>query len=74
MKIITIAQIIVSILLIVFVLLQERGGGLGSVFGGGGEGTPYHTRRGLEKSIFIGTIVLAVAFAALAILNLVLTT
>lgn len=71
---ITIAQIVVSVLLIVLILFQERGAGLSSAFGGSGEGTPYHTRRGLEKSVFIATIVLAVVFAALAILNLVLST
>lgn len=67
-----IAQIVVSVILIVLILLQERGGGLGSL--GGGESTPYHTRRGLEKSIFWATVVLAVLFAALAVLNLVLST
>ncbi len=67
-----IAQIIVSVLLIVLVLLQERGAGLSAAFGGSGEGTPYHTRRGLEKFVFGATIALSVLFAVLAILNLVL--
>jgi preprotein translocase subunit SecG len=65
----TIAQVAVSIILIVLVLLQERGGGMGAIFGGGA-GTPYQTRRGLEKGIFWGTIVSAAAFAILAIINL----
>ena len=64
-----IAQIVISIILVTLILLQERGGGMGSLFGGGG-GTPYQTRRGLEKGIFWGTIVSAVIFAALAIVNL----
>ena len=64
------SQVVVSIILIVLVLLQERGAGLGSLFGGGGGGTPYQTRRGLEKIIFWSTIVAAVIFATLAILNL----
>ncbi|MFH0712437.1 MAG: preprotein translocase subunit SecG [Candidatus Jorgensenbacteria bacterium] len=63
------AQVIISIVLITLILLQERGGGMGSIFGGAG-GTPYQTRRGLEKGIFWGTIVSAVIFAALAIVNL----
>lgn len=64
MSVITIAQIIVSILLVVVILLQERSSGLSGVFGGNSEF--YHTRRGLEKIIFWSTIVLAVAFAALS--------
>ena len=55
---IKIAQVIVSILLIVAILLQNRGTGLGSAFGG--SGGVYLTKRGLEKKLFIATIVLAV--------------
>lgn len=64
-----IAQIIVSILLIALILLQERSSGLSGILGGGGEGF-YQTRRGLEKIIFGATIVLAIAFAGLALANL----
>ena len=66
-----IAQIIVSIILIILILLQERQSGLSSVLGGSGA-TPYQTRRGLEKSIFIATIITGVIFATLAIANLVI--
>lgn len=66
---ITIAEIIVSIVLIILVLLQERSSGLSGVFGGGGDAS-YQTRRGLEKSIFWATIVFAILFAALAISKL----
>jgi len=66
-----IAQIIVSILLIALILLQERSSGLSGILGGGGEGF-YQTRRGLEKIIFGATIVLAIAFAGLALANLLL--
>ncbi|MCP6720071.1 MAG: preprotein translocase subunit SecG [Patescibacteria group bacterium] len=65
-----IGQVAISIILIVLVLIQERGEGLGALFGGGGGGTPYHTRRGLEKVIFWSTIISAVIFAVLAIINL----
>ena len=64
-----IIQIIISVLLVVLILLQERSAGLSGIFGGEGGGV-YQTRRGLEKMIFIGTIVLAVAFMALAVLQL----
>jgi preprotein translocase subunit SecG len=64
-------QIIVSIILIALVLVQDRTSGLSGVFGGAGA-TPYQTRRGLEKTIYWATIVAAVLFAILAILNLVI--
>jgi len=67
------AQVIVSIILIVLVLIQERAGGLGSLFGGAG-GTPYQTRRGVEKIAFIATIILAILFGVIAILNLIAET
>ena len=73
MDLITIAQIFVSVVIIVLILLQERSsaGGLGIFGGSGGEGF-YQTRRGLEKILFYATIVLVIIFAGLALLNLVL--
>lgn len=65
-----IAQIIVSIILIIFILLQQRGTALGSSFGG--EGGFYATRRGIQKKIFWATIVCGFLFVALALLNLVI--
>ncbi len=65
-----IIQVVVSIILIVLVLLQERSSGLSGVFGGDG-GTPYQTRRGLEKIIYWATIVAAAIFAVLAIVKLI---
>ncbi|MEK7464234.1 MAG: preprotein translocase subunit SecG [Patescibacteria group bacterium] len=67
-----IGQIVVSIILIILILLQEREGGLGGLLGGTGVGSQYQTRRGLEKGIYYATIVFAVVFAVLAILNIVL--
>lgn len=67
---ITIAQIIISIITIALILVQERSGGASGLLGGG-EGSFYQTRRGIEKSIFIGTIVCVALFAALSLLNLV---
>lgn len=66
---ITWLQIIVSIILIVLVLVQERASGLGAL-GGGGAGTPYQTRRGIERFIYWGTIGAAILFVALAVVNL----
>ncbi len=66
---ISIAQIIISIILIILILLQERSSGLSGIFGGG-ESEFYAKRRGLERLIFIATIVLIVIFAALSLFNL----
>lgn len=64
-----IIQIIVSVALIVLVLLQAKGGGLSSIFGG--EGAVYRTKRGLEKTLFNVTIVLAVVFGVVSILSVI---
>jgi len=64
-----IAQIIVSIVLIVLILLQQRGASLGSAFGQ--EGGFYATRRGVQQKIFWATIVFGAAFIILALLNLI---
>ncbi|MCD5384973.1 MAG: preprotein translocase subunit SecG [Candidatus Pacebacteria bacterium] len=68
MNILSIAQIVVSIILIVLVLIQQGESGLGSAFGQDGGG--YSTRRGAQKYIFNGTIVFGVLFLALAVFNL----
>jgi len=60
-----IGQVIVSIGLIASILLQSRGAGLGSTFGG--ESAVYRSRRGIEKRLFQFTIVLAILFVLLAL-------
>lgn len=65
-----IVQVILSVLIIVLILLQERSSGLSSIFGGG-ENAFYQTRRGLEKVVFISTIVLIVVFVGLAVSQLI---
>lgn len=72
MNIISILQIIVSIVLVAIILLQERSSDASGIFGGGGGdggGAPQR-RRGFEKTLFRTTIVLAVLFGALAVANL----
>ena len=66
----SIIQIILSILVVVSILLQQKGEGLSGIFGGMGEF--YATRRGLEKTIFIASIVLVILFAASIIVGLFL--
>lgn len=63
------AQIAVSALLIVAILLQQKGVGLGSTFGGSGQ--IYRSKRGLEKTLFAGTCVLGALFIVLALVNLI---
>lgn len=62
-------QIIFGILVIVFILLQSRGAGLGTVWGGGGE--LYGTRRGIEKMLFKVTIALVALFALVSLAQVV---
>lgn len=61
----TIAQIIVSILLILAILSQARGQGLSATFGGTGQF--YVEKRGAEKVIFNLTLILAVLFVVLSL-------
>jgi preprotein translocase subunit SecG len=67
-----IVQIVLAIAVVVFILLQVRGAGLGSVFGGSSAGTVFKTRRGVEKLVFNATIVFVVLFALVAILSSVI--
>jgi len=69
-SILPIVQIILSVLLGVSVLLQHRGGGVGSLFGGGGE--MYQTKRGAEKVLFWATIVLAALFLAIGLVQAII--
>lgn len=59
-NILQIITLISGILMIISILLQQRGASLGAGFGSSGE--LYTTRRGLDKSLFDATIVLAVIF------------
>ncbi len=67
-KFLTIAQIISAILLVVVILMQQRGSGLSGLFGGSGD--VYRSKRGVEKILFRATIALSVVFlgSGLAIL------
>jgi len=63
-----VAQIVVAVALILIVLLQVRGGGLGGIFGQAD--TVYRTKRGVEKTLFQLTIALVVIFIVLSIVSL----
>lgn len=68
---IQIIQIILSITIITLVLLQVKGGGLGSIFGG--DGGVYRTRRGIEKKIYQSTIALSIIFFVIALVSVTLS-
>lgn len=70
MKEIKIIQIIISVLLIIVILLQNRGAALGGIFGG--SGSVFLTKRGIEKKLFILTIILAVLFFAVSLGSILL--
>ena len=64
----TVAQMILAAALIAAILLQQRGTGLGGAFGG--EVTAYRSRRGIERTLYRLTIVLAVLFVVFSLLSL----
>ncbi len=68
-QIIALIQIILGILLILVILIQQKGSGLGSAFGG--DLGFYRTKRGAEKFLFWVTIILASFFILLSVLGLV---
>lgn len=65
MRNLQILQIIIAALLMLAILLQNRGAGLSGVFGG--TGNIYRTKRGVEKKLFIATIILAVLFFSVSL-------
>ena len=65
MKILSLVQIASAILLIIVVLLQNQGAGLGAAFGG--EGNSFRTKRGAEKTLYYFTILLSFIFLGTAL-------
>lgn len=69
-QILMIVQIVLAVILMIAILLQHRGTSLGGAFGG--EGAVYRSRRGAEKFLFYLTIIDALIFVILAIVNLLI--
>ena len=65
-----VVQLILALLLVAAILLQARGTGLGSAFGG--SGNVYRTKRGAEKKLFQFTIVLSILFFGIALVNVLI--
>lgn len=66
-----VSQIVLSILLMVAVLLQQKGSGIGMAFGG--SSNIYSTKRGIDQFLFRATIVLACLFFGIALLRVILS-
>ncbi len=66
------AEIALSFLLIVGVVLQQRGANLGGAFGGDNFASTFYKRRGAEKFLFNGTVVVAVLLVLAAIASFLL--
>ena len=66
-----VAQIVLSVALVLVILLQVRGGGLGGIFGQAD--TVFRTKRGVEKTLFQLTIILVVIFIIVAMITLRVT-
>ncbi len=62
-----IAQIVLAVALILAILFQVRGGGLGGIFGQ--PDTVYRTKRGVEKTLFQLTVALVVLFIIISIIS-----
>jgi preprotein translocase subunit SecG len=65
-------QIILSALIIVSIILQRTGASLGGAFGVDNFSSGFHTRRGLEKTLFYATIIFAILFVLSALVSLLI--
>ncbi len=66
--VITVATIVISAILTLIILLQQRSAGIGQAFGGGS--AVYRSRRGVERVLFNLTIALAIIYIVLAVANI----
>lgn len=69
-NVLLVAQLVTSVLLIVIILMQSKGSGLSSAFGG--EGGIYRSKRGVEKLFVYITIFLAFLFLVFSILQVII--
>lgn len=67
MDLLQIAQVVIAVAVSASILLQARGTGLSSTFGG--ESTAYRSRRGLERTLFRLTVVLIVVYVAISLFS-----
>jgi preprotein translocase subunit SecG len=65
-------QVVLSVVLIVCILLQQTGASMGGALGGDNFSAAYHTRRGMERTLFFASIVVAVLLAGSALVALLI--
>jgi protein translocase SecG subunit len=70
-QIVTVANMVVMVVLIIVIAMQNKSSGLSNVFGGAGN--VIQTRRGVDKWLFYATIVLGVLFVGLSVTSLILS-
>jgi len=66
------AEITLATLLIVGIVLQQRGATLGGAFGGDNFASTFYKRRGAEKFLFTATVIIAILLILAAIANFLL--
>lgn len=66
--VISLIQIILGVLLVLVIIIQQKGSGLGSALGG--DSSFYRTKRGAEKLLFYATIGIIVAFIVSSLVGL----
>ncbi len=66
--VISLVQIVLGVLLIIVIIIQQKGAGMGSAFGA--DLGFYRTKRGAEKLLFYATIVLSALFVLSSIIGL----
>jgi protein translocase SecG subunit len=66
------AQIILSVILVLAILLQQSSAGVGGALGGNDSGGFHHTRRGFEKFLFYLSIVCGILFALTALFSVII--
>lgn len=71
LKTLQIVQMIIAVLLVISILLQQKGSGIGAGFGGS-SGSIVQTRRGVDLFLYKVTIVLSILFFAIGMSYLVL--
>lgn len=71
-KILPYAQIILSVILVLAILLQQSAAGLGGALGGGDTESFHHTRRGFEKFLFYLSLICGILFALFALVSIIL--
>jgi len=64
-----IIELLLSATLVTVIILQSKGSGFGGIFGGRDMLNPLHTRRGLERTLFLFTIGLTVVFLLVSLIS-----